>query len=89
MFSHDELVCQMATLSPGSLSSRQMQLVYKDLLTMVDEEKKARKRLFDKVQFLHHLSVMNLRRSCGSVVKAMDLLRASLGSAPTDTHVSH
>jgi len=51
VFSHDELVCKMAGLPAGTLSSHQMQAVYKDLLTMVDEEKKARKRLHEKVHF--------------------------------------
>jgi len=51
VFSHDELVCKMAALPSGTLSPHQMQIVYKDLLTMVDEEKKARKRLHEKVHF--------------------------------------
>jgi len=41
----------MAALPSGTLSPHQMQIVYKDLLTMVDEEKKARKRLHEKVHF--------------------------------------
>jgi len=49
VFSHDELVCTMAAMPVGTLSPHQMQLVYKDLLVMVDEEKKARKQLHDKV----------------------------------------
>lgn len=49
VFSHDELVCKMAALPSASLSPHQMQLIYKDLLMMVDEEKKARKRLHEKV----------------------------------------
>lgn len=49
VFSHDELVCKMADLPAGALTPHQMQLVYKDLLTMVDAEKKTRKLLHDKV----------------------------------------
>jgi len=41
----------MAALPVGALSPHQMQLIYRDLLTMVDAEKKARKRLHEKVNF--------------------------------------
>ena len=51
VFSHDELVCKMAGLPAGSLSPQQMKAVYKDLLTMVDTEKSARKRLHEKVLY--------------------------------------
>jgi len=49
----------MAVLPATSLSPHQMQLIYKDLLTMVEEEKKARKQLHDKVQVSIYLKFLH------------------------------
>jgi histone demethylase JARID1 len=48
VFSHDELVCKMASLPIGSLALSQAQMAYHDLLAMVNEEKKLRKLLLTK-----------------------------------------
>jgi len=49
----------MAALPTTSLSPHQMQLIYKDLLAMVDEEKKARKRLHEKVPIFYLINLIN------------------------------
>ena len=49
VFSHDELVCKMANLPAGSLEPGQAVMVHRDLLQMVNEEQKLRKRLLRRV----------------------------------------
>ena len=49
VFSHDELVCKMAGLSPSNIDSSQAQMAYQDMLVMVKEEKRLRKQLLLQV----------------------------------------
>lgn len=49
VFSHDELVCKMAT-NPDKLDLTVAAATYKDMLRMVDTEKKLRKTLLDMVR---------------------------------------
>jgi len=45
VFSHDELVCRMASLPTGSLDLTMSIMVFSDMLTMVEDEKRMRKEL--------------------------------------------
>ncbi|XP_006815984.1 LOW QUALITY PROTEIN: lysine-specific demethylase 5A [Saccoglossus kowalevskii] len=47
VFSHEELVCKMAA-DPDSLDLNLAAAVHKDMLSMVDEEKKLRKKLLER-----------------------------------------
>jgi len=49
VFSHDELVCRMASLSAGTLDLTMSVMVYQDMVAMVEEERKLRKQLLDAV----------------------------------------
>lgn len=49
MFSHDELVCKMAS-TPDDLDLTVAAATYQDLLRMVDQEKKLRKQLLQLVR---------------------------------------
>lgn len=48
VFSHDELVCKMASLPPGSLDLPQARMAHRDMLSMFNEEKRLRKLLLTK-----------------------------------------
>ena len=50
VFSHDELVCRMASLPAGSLDLIMSVMVYQDMIAMVEEERKLRKQLLDSVR---------------------------------------
>ena len=49
VFSHDELVCRMASLPAGTLDLTMSVMVYQDMIAMVEEESKLRKQLLDSV----------------------------------------
>ena len=49
VFSHDELVCRMASLPAGTLDLVMSVMVYQDMIAMVEEERKLRKQLLDSV----------------------------------------
>jgi len=49
VFSHDELVCRMASLPPGTLDLTMSVMVYQDMVAMIEEERKLRKQLLDSV----------------------------------------
>jgi len=49
VFSHDELVCRMASFPSGTLDLTMSVMVYQDMIAMVDEERKLRKQLLDSV----------------------------------------
>lgn len=49
VFSHDELVCKMAS-NPDSLDFRLAAATYQDMLRMVESEMKLRKTLLDRVR---------------------------------------
>ena len=49
VFSHDELVCRMASLPVGTLDLTMSVMVYQDMVAMVEEERKLRKQLLDSV----------------------------------------
>ena len=56
VFSHDELVCRMASLLAGTLDLTMSVMVYQDMVVMVEEERKLRKQLLNSVYtfFLFH-----------------------------------
>ena len=64
VFSHDELVCKMASLPPGTLDLTMSVMVYQDMVVMVEEERKLRKQLLDSVCifFLDHCILSNYTR---------------------------
>jgi histone demethylase JARID1 len=49
VFSHDELICKMASLPAGCLDLTLSLMVFSDMLTMIEEEKKLRKQLLYEV----------------------------------------
>ena len=49
VFSHDELVCRMASLPAGTLDLTMSVMVYQDMVAMVEEERTLRKQLLDSV----------------------------------------
>ena len=49
VFSHDELVCRMASLPAGTLDLTMSVMVYQDMIAMVEDERKLRKQLLDSV----------------------------------------
>jgi len=58
VFSHDELVCRMASLPAGTLDLVMSVMVYQDMIAMVEEERKLRKQLLDSVRiFLFQTNV--------------------------------
>lgn len=48
VFSHEELVCKMAA-DPDSLDLNMAAAVHKEMLYMVEEEKKLRKKMLERV----------------------------------------
>lgn len=50
VFSHEELMCNMAT-SPDNLDLSLAKAIYDDMVSMVDQESKLHKELKDKVGF--------------------------------------
>ena len=57
VFSHDELVCRMASLPAGTLDLTMSVMVYQDMVAMVEEERKLRKQLLDSVCTFSHTIV--------------------------------
>ena len=55
VFSHDELVCRMASLPTGTLDLTMSVMVYQDMISMVEEERKLRKQLLDSVSIFFYL----------------------------------
>lgn len=51
VFSHEELICKMAA-DPDSLELSLAAATHNDLLIIVETEKKLRKKLLDKVNFV-------------------------------------
>jgi histone demethylase JARID1 len=50
VFSHEELICKMATY-PERMDLNLAAAVHQDMLFMVEEEKKLRKKLLDMVRY--------------------------------------
>ena len=59
VFSHEELVCKMAA-DPDNLDFRVAAKTHEELLAIVDEEKKLRKKLLDLVSGFRFLSLLFL-----------------------------
>ena len=60
VFSHDELVCKMASLPSGSLDLSLSLMVFTDMLTMIDEEKRLRQKLLNEVGFYLLVTIFHL-----------------------------